>query len=317
MQEREIREILTNWDIPQDLTIGDVLIMDGTRVTDHMYRIGPELVLRRGPKHQMLKDMRITNALAEVGFAASKFIAAKCGADYIEREADVYVLSHRLPGGSLPKADRFGDNRYDFGYKYGQSLAKLHIALKKVDPNIVQEEANLYKSVTEWALPNVQKQNQQWNMGLTDEFFEDYILEFGKLFDKLPKQLIHRNPCPCYVFFHNGEVSGFADFDFAEKNIRLWDVCYCSTGLLSESRGVDNIEEKWSKVLEGILHGYNSVSPFTPEEKQAVYYVLCSIEMFCIAYLANMEEFEPLNKNNRTMLQYIAENKEMICSILG
>jgi len=35
--------------------------------------------------------------------------------------------------------------------------------------------------------------------------------------------------------FDGGEVSGFIDFDLSEINVRLWDVCYCATGILSES----------------------------------------------------------------------------------
>ena len=162
----------------------------------------------------------------------------------------------------------------------------------------------------------MQKQNQQWSIGLPDEFFEDYIQKFGKLFDKLPKQLIHRNPSPCYVLFHNGEVSGFVDFDFCEKNVRLWDVCYCASALLNEDRGVDNVHEKWLKVLEGILHGYNSVSPFTPEEKQAVYHVICSIEMICTAYFSNVEEFQELSKNDKEGRRYFAENKSVIEALI-
>ena len=71
-------------------------------------------------------------------------------------------------------------------------------------------------------------------MGIDDSFFNGFIDGFGMLYDKLPKQLIHRDPNPSNILFDNGIVTGFIDFDLSEINIRLWDVCYCATGILSD-----------------------------------------------------------------------------------
>ena len=111
---------------------------------------------------------------------------------------------------------------------------------------VLPDEVNLYKSITEWALPNIKQQNVQWSIGLSDQFFADYIDTFGKLFDRLPKQLIHRDPNPGNILFEGGEVSGFIDFDLSEVNVRLWDACYCATGILIESS--DEAYEKWLDV---------------------------------------------------------------------
>jgi len=86
------------------------------------------------------------------------------------------------------------------------------------------------------------------NMGLPDSYFDDYITTFGELFDKLPKQLIHRDPNPSNILFDGGEVTGFIDFDLSHRNIRLLDPCYCATGILSEWRDVEKISptEIWN-----------------------------------------------------------------------
>jgi len=152
-------------------------------------------------------------------------------------------------------------------------------------------------------------------MGLPEKFFEDYTENFGAVFEKLPKQLIHRDPNPSNILFDGTEVSGFIDFDLSEKNTRLWDACYCSTGILCEWKDVENIREKWPLILEGILHGYNSINPLTQEEKKAVFYVLCSIQMICVAYFDSADELQELAKINREMLQFIAESKEIIENI--
>jgi len=248
------------------------------------------------------------------GFTAEKLVRTKTGEEYVDGE-QIFTLTYNLPGAPLAKEDRFGEHRRDYGYKMGQSIAKLHAALQEVEPDIMPDEPNFYQSVTEWALPNVQKQNQQWNMGLPESFFSDYVDSFGKIVSKLPAQLIHRDLHPSNVLFNKGDVSGFIRFDVSERGSRLRDPCYCATGLLVEWEGVDNIQEKWPLVLEGILHGYDSINPLTPEEKQTVYYVLCSIEMVCIAYFDSVEEFQELAKRNREMLQYIVRNRALIQNI--
>jgi len=84
--------------------------------------------------------------------------------------------------------------------------------------------------------------------------------------------------------------------------VRLFDPCYCATGLLSEWRGVEGIQVKWPAVLKGVLQGYDSVNPLTPEEKSAVYHVLCSIQMIFVACFDG-----ELAKTNRDMLQYMVQ----------
>lgn len=152
-------------------------------------------------------------------------------------------------------------------------------------------------------------------MGIADSFFEEYIRDFGALFEKLPKQLIHRDLNPCNILFSGGEVSGFADFELSERNVRLWDPCYCAAGILSEQHDVENAYDKFPEILEAVLHGYNSEAPLTAEEKQAVYYVVCSIQMICAAYFESINEYKDLAKINREMLLYIIKQKNRIKKI--
>jgi Ser/Thr protein kinase RdoA (MazF antagonist)/AraC-like DNA-binding protein len=313
--EQQLREILTNWDISQDLPIRDIYITDGTKVSPGVWSVGSEYILKTDERDKILRNLRINKALADQGFAAAAPITTKSGADYVDDE-HIIVLSRGIPGNPLEKSDRFGENRERFGEKYGAAIAKLHIALASIEGDVEVDEVNLFRHVAEWALPEVRRQNEQWKLGLSDEFFSDYSDAFGELFPQLPKQLIHRDPNPSNILFHGGEVSGFVDFDLAERNIRLWDVCYCATGILSEWRGVDNINELWFDVLRGILRGYDSVSPLTSAERQAVYYVICSIQQICIAYFESVPKYRELAKSNREMLMFIVQNKGRICAAI-
>lgn len=312
--ETELRKILTNWDIPQDLAIDSVKIVDGTKTADNVWQIGKDYFLKTGDRAALLRNIRVAKAIAKCGLSASVPVPTIKGDDFTD-DSNNFVLLRRLNGEPLSKAERFGDKCGDFGFKYGQSIARLHNALAAVERDIQPFEQNLFAYVTEYALPKVQKQNIQWNMGIPDSFFEDYISTFGELFEKLPKQLIHRDPNPCNILFDGGEVSGFIDFDLSERNVRLWDTCYCATGILSEQQNVKNAYDKFPEILNAVLHGYDSVKPLTAEEKQAVYYVICSIQMICVAYFESVNEYKDLAKTNREMLLYIVDQRNHINSI--
>ena len=317
--EKELRNILTNWDIPQDLPILDVYILDGAEISENVWSIGEDYILKTEKPESMLRNLKVVKALAEQGFAAATPILTKAGEEYLNGERLTAVF-RGIKGSPLAKEDRFGKDRRLFGVKYGESIARLHKALAAIEPEIQPSDINQFEEVIEWALPETQKQNIQYNMGIPDSFFEDYVRDFGKLFEKLPKQLIHRDPNPSNILFDNGEVTGFIDFDLSHRNIRLFDPCYCATGLLSERRGLDGsaggVYELWPEILEGILSGYDSVNPLTPEEKQAVYYVICSIQMVFSAYCEQQPELKELAQTSREMLKYIVENKELIMSAI-
>lgn len=313
--EKDLRKVLENWNIESGLPIGDIYIMDGAKVSGSVWTVGTDHILKTDDREKLMKNLKVAKALSKQGFVSSLPVLTKTGAEYLDGK-ELFILTQGLKGNPLPKSDRFGNNRTDFGKIYGKSIAQLHKALRDVQNEVVPDEVNLYKSITEWALPNVRQQNVQWSIGLDEEFFTDYIDTFGKLYEKLPKQLIHRDPNPSNILFEGGEVSGFIDFDLSEVNLRLWDACYCATGILSESGDIEiEAYAKWIDVLGGILHGYDNEGKLTAEEKQAIFYVICSIQMICVTYFESREEFKQLAKTNRKMFKYIVDNKAQIQQI--
>ncbi len=310
--EKDLRKVLENWNIESGLPIGDIYIMDGAKVSGSVWTVGADYILKTGDREKLMKNLKVAKALSKQGFVSSLPLSTKTGAEYLNGK-EIFILTRGLKGSPLPKSDRFGNSRIEFAKKYGKNIAQLHKALRDVQNEVVPDEVNLYKSITECALPNVRQQNLQWSMGLDEEFFTDYIGIFGKLYEKLPKQLIHRDPNPSNILFEGGEVSGFIDFDLSEVNLRLWDVCYCATGILSEISDIEvEAYAKWIDVLGGILHGYDSEGKLTAEEKQAIFYVICSIQMICVTYFESREEFKQLAKTNRKMFKYIVDNKAQI-----
>jgi len=310
--KKELQNILENWDIEKNLPISDIYLMDGSRVTGNLWTVGNDYILKTRKREVIMKTLKISKALYNQGFSSSLPILTKTGEEYLDGK-DIFILTRGIKGNPLSRTHRFGDNRIKFGEKYGRSIALLHKALKTIQKDITADEVNLYENVIVWALPNVKKQNNQWDMNINDSFFDDYVESFGRLYSKLPNQLIHRDPNPSNILFDGDEVSGFIDFDLSEINIRLWDVCYCATGILSE--GNAEAYEKWLEILKGILYGYDQESKLTKEEKDGVFYVICSIQMICIAFFQSNDMYQDLAKTNRQMLKFIIDNKDKIINI--
>ena len=307
--KKELRELLDNWELPKDIALGDVPIMDGRGISDTAWTVGDGFLLKTGERNKLLKEIRIAGALDREGFVSSTPVTTRTGEQYLDGR-EIFVLTRRLRGSPLPKGDRVGDNYAEFAERYGAGLARLHRALKRVQSGVLPDEADLFKIVTNWALPKFRQLNGQWGLGLTEAFFTDYLERFGALQDKLPRQLIHRNPHPGVILFENGEISGFTEFDLSEVNVRLWDVCYCATGLMSETD--EENYTRWLDVFAAILRGYDKESRLTSEEKEALFHVVSSVEMIFAAYMDTRDELRPLLDINLKMFAFIVRHRDRI-----
>jgi len=311
--EKELQKILENWDIPKDLKIENIYVADNKTISESSWKIGG-YTLKTASREAIVKNIKISKALDKQGFSAAVPVLTKSGGEYLDGE-NIFMLAESIKGEPLEKQLRFEEKRSEYGFKYGQSISKLHKALKMIQNDLNPDEANLYQTCVEWALPVVKNQHKRFNINIEEDFFDDYTETFGKLYDKLPRQLIHRDIHPGNILFDNDDVAGFIEFDLSECNVRLFDPCYCSTGLLSEQADLTDPYSKWIDVLAGIMKGYNSINPLTAEEKQAVFYVICSIEMIFSAWFDGNEEWEWMSKINREMFVFIIKNKDHIMNI--
>ncbi len=91
----------------------------------------------------------------------------------------------------------------------GEIIGQLHLFLCQVKTSV--NDVNLYESVKNWALPKSKD-----ILSLSEPFCQSYLNEFGKLYDKLPKQIIHRDPNPSNIIVSRDEW-GFIDFELSEK----------------------------------------------------------------------------------------------------
>lgn len=310
LTQTQIRQLLTKWDIDNRLEV-DSIYSNGGEIK--AWNIGSEYVFKTGTDIAGLRThILIAKALASEEINAPYQVKTKDGQDFFQEGDRFYVLLNRVEGRYLTPEERYSGDRKIVGEKYGEAIGKLHKILKHQDNGLDVNDNNLYNTVVNWAMPETKRIMEQWNCPLPDEFYAEYMLNFGKLYNKLPRHIIHRDPNPTNIMFIGNEVSGFIDFDISERNVRIFDPCYCATGILSEAGKIPGGYEKWPELLRGIIEGYDNICPLSHEEKQAILYVIYSIQMIFIAWLNGRDENKSMAMENRKMLVWIWENAERL-----
>lgn len=317
LTQTQIRQLLSNWDIDPSLEIGNTFMAGGAIKSNDTWTISEAYVFKTGKDIAGLKThIDISEALEKNGLSATCPIKTKEGLEFIREDDRYYVLTKRITGEFLTPEQRYTENRFETSKKYGVAIGNLHKVLKEQEGHLEVDESNLLDMVVNWALPETKRLMEQWGCPLPEEFYEDYKDNFSKFYSHLPKQIIHRDPNPSNVMFSNGEVSGFNSFVISERNVRIFDPCYCATGILSEAVNVEDGFEKWEEILKGLIYGYDSICKLSDFEKQSIQYVIYSIQMIFIAWLAQEDIHVDMALQNRKMLVWIWQNKEKLFSDL-
>ena len=298
---KKAAQILKNWGLEGE-NITDIYYEGtGSRNESACY-VGDSFVLKYTANLGKLKNhMEVSRALEAAGLLAAVPVPDIQGEDYI-RDGELYFyLTKRLPGAQLP-AGAIYDGAACF---MGEILGKLHQALEKKDACV--SEADLLATVRDWALPEAQKA-----LGLSDGFCKGYLENLGELYPRLPRQIIHRDPNPGNIICA-GEQWGFIDFELAERNVRIYDLCYAATAVLSESFDRDN--EKWLAVYRDILRGYDRVAHLSDEERRAIPHVMLANQLVCVAWFAGQEQYAELFEINKRMTLWLIERLEELTAI--
>ena len=308
ISKKILEKLLAHWGM-ENSPVSNVYYEGSNQVSENEFQVGDDFVLKiSGLPGGLARHMEIAEALDKVGLRSS-LPAASSEGELLVQEGDVYaILCKKVQGTKLNGKEMFASCDVTAAYRFGVLIGKLHQALAKLDAGLC-EENRLQDTVQGWAIPAVQKK-----MNLSQELVVEYKNRFCEIYDKLPKQLIHRNMNLSYIYLNGDTMAGVTDFELSEYCIRLFDVCYAATGILSENF-IDTAEtmEQWLKLYQNIVRGYDEVVGLTEEEKQVLPYVVFSIQLICVAYFADKEEFAELAKVNEKMLERLMEyRKELV-----
>ncbi len=243
---------------------------------------GSYVIKRYEDRAQMERNGKMATLLSACGIPAAETVCAKNGESYAVHKDAYFLLSKKLRGSNL--SDR---KDLTVAYKMGSAIARLHGAFLQCEKEIQFWDNSLLKEMRGWVLETFDRNG--WQI-LDREAYDKAVGALAAVHDELPKQLIHRDVHFGNFLFCEGELSGYIDFDLSQRNIRIFDVCYFLTGLLSEETDDAFTREEWLASVKAVIAGYESVNPLSAKEKAAVPCVMACIEMLCAAYFIRVKD---------------------------
>lgn len=286
VSKTRIKKLLYNWNL-QDNEVTNIINENTGRQNENAFYIGNDYVIKYSANLASIKKTII--------FADT--VKLKNGNDYLQSGDLYFIVVNRIKSKQLKCEDVFTDT--SIAYTIGVNIAKLHNKLIEFE-NADFKQVNIYNDCVE-SIDKIQN--------LTQEFIDDYKNTFGKIINQLPTQVIHRDINPSNMIFDNVEFKGFIDFDLTEVNVRIFDICYCATAILSECFHNPNVDiNKWLEILDNLVAGYDSINRLSDSEKQALPYVIYSIQIICISYFSRYDKYADLTDTNTKMLKWLIKN---------
>ena len=306
LSHKKITEMLALWGM-QEEKIADVVYGESGEISDTAKYVGEDYVIKyTNNLGNVLKTISISKALENVGLASLTVIPTKDGREYVENGELYFFVSKRVKGEGILASHVYLDEYEKKARFIGEIVGQLDLALEKIDIEV--EEMDLLARVRDWALPALKDV-----IGIDEEAAKKYLQAMNRLYPKLPRQIIHRDPNPSNIIV-SGDKWGFIDFDLSERNVRIYDPCYAATAILSETYEEGNEEKlkKWIAVMKEIAYGYDAVVSLSDEEKEAIPYIILSNQFIATAWFAGKEKFQSIFEVNVKMTNWILHNIEQM-----
>lgn len=255
---------------------------------------------------RLQRNMVIMKSLGESGIPVAGILPTLKGLDYIEEGGCCYLIMERLSGD--PIQDIYQDNYRDIAYKTGSVVGRLHKAFLVCEKKIDCWNNSFAEEMTGWVSDTLKAKNYPY---IAKSNCEYSIKKLLSCYDKLPKQLIHRDIHYGNLLFDQGEFSGYIDFDLSQKNVRVFDISYFLAGLLVEHDKKKEDIAKWFDMVTAFVNGYERVNPLSNIEKDSISCLMENIELLFAAYFLG-EDMNDLAKNAAELYSFMSQNSDQI-----
>ncbi len=278
-----IKEILKSWGIEN----GQLLqVYSSAWETDHSY-----IIKVYDNKEQLERNIKTTTILLNHNIPVAEILPTLTGEKFVFYQNKYFLVSKKLRGSNLSDL-KDEKTAWNMGY----AIAQLHKAFTECEKEIAFWDNSLLKEMKGWVQESLKK--NEWQTVDKEQYLKAVRL-LEETYDSLPKQLIHRDVHFGNFLFHEGELSGYIDFDLSQRNIRIFDICYFLTGLLAEETKEPLTKAEWMKNVKAVIAGYESISMLSKKEKEAVPYVMECIEIFFAAYFLEIQDTKCANDANK------------------
>ncbi|RYI29634.1 hypothetical protein EVU96_11665 [Bacillus infantis] len=262
---------------------------------------GMRYILKKTNGHDLEREGELLRILKDKGLPAQQLLFALDGSRSFTHSGKEYSLYNYCKGENF-KADEVLISE-KAPQLLASSIAAFHAEMKEIELGYPEKE--LYKTVYGFAVPEVVKSPLARGDSIR-EIIAAVEPAVRSMSDTLPRQLIHRDAHFYNILFDEGRFSGMIDFEIAEVNHRIFDICYCATSVLCEIFGDEEKREQWVLFSKMLFKYYDETIGLTAHEKKYFGEMLLCIQLIFMAYFSRDKELFSLNAE---MLVWIYERR--------
>lgn len=313
------RDVLKHWGFDDKVIIEKVNIEYEAEREEHVWTINREYILKVTRNEvETINNMYMIKLLNSVNIPTQEVINTVEGDNYFYVEGKYYTLLKKIEGTVLK--NYFEGDFIKRGNYIGKALGKLHNGLYEITNEIKGKisvfDNDLIWELNGWVIDEIEKYVEKSDIDKNEitifkECINMVLDEFPAIYNKLPRQVIHRDFHGENIIFKGEDIIGFIDFDLSQINARLFDICYLCTGSLATIFDNFEMRAKWVQFAKAVVKGYESINKLTYDEVNSMKYMMLSIEMVMVAYFAREGYYDIANMNIK-MANYLSEVPELI-----
>ncbi|WP_419393963.1 phosphotransferase enzyme family protein [Cytobacillus praedii] len=293
----DIMNISSDWGIDvKDFTVLSERVTLITSVDHEKF-----ILKKKGCAEQFERELKLLKYLKNNKFPTHFPLNSKNGNFIITYQNANFCIYNYLYGETYSAAEILQDSIIP--KLLGETIAKLNKAMGSINFTREFPQKDLYHMVYGYAVNEI----------VVTDCFEKLLKVYQKLEEdiktvvgSLPKQLIHRDIHIHNIIFSENTLMGVIDFEIAEVNVNIFDLCYCLTSVLSEVFINNNMRHNWIIFVGKLVAGYHSYNSLSNIEIKSIWYVMLCIQTVFMSYFANNKDMYEINKE---MFLWIYENR--------
>ena len=270
------------------------------QIYETAWDIDDAYILKVNEDIKWLEKSIITNRLLiSEGITVAEYIDTIYGKQHLLIDEKYWCLMKKIKGSLF---DPYAGDLKNNGILLGKAVARLHKALKNVEDKLDIDEADFDNELSSWIVPELEKNGVSFKEGVIDSLYAFFAQDYKNL----PRQLIHRDMHTGNLLYQNGSFS-YLDFDLGQSNVRIFDIVYLGCSQLVENYKDQTGLKQWRKIFEGIVQGYNEISPLSREELNALPALFVFDEALFTAFYLKTGQPE-IAKNCEEMTNWLHDN---------
>lgn len=242
---------------------------------------GMFILKRRSNRSRVWAEYDLINWLIDHNQPVSPLLYTTEKIPWAEYQGAFYVLYPYHKGTPGNQLDNYSE---DVLLAAGRALGNLHQDLANYTATEEFPSFDLFQEVATFAWPTVQaylgrgfrNRLQDIEQGISHNLINPY--------DSLSRQLIHRDFHPGNLIYQDEKVVGIIDFDRIRIGIRIFDLCYLATAILSQKFEDPQGREIWPDMVQSLIRGYTSIQTLSNTEAISFLYIIYLIQLMFIAY---------------------------------